>query len=181
MFVGTIESRKNLGIVIKAFINMKAADKGNKFKLILAGRPGFGYEEYETLILESDCKNDIITTGYLVSEDVTKLYKKAAAYVFPTAYEGFGSTQLECMVNHLPLILSDIPTNREVSADYGLYFELGNIEQLQMRMEQIVQGDYDYIEQNELADQICKKYLWSNLIQSYIEAYDVNIENEDRN
>ena len=175
LFVGTIESRKNLGIVIKAFVNMKETDKENKFKLILAGRPGFGYEEYEALIRESDCKNDIITTGYLVSDDVIKLYKEASAYVFPTVYEGFGSTQLECMVNHLPLILSDIPTNREVSADYGLYFDLGNIDHLQMRMEQIVQGDYDYITQNGLADQICKKYLWSNLIQSYIKAYNVDI------
>lgn len=173
LFVGTVESRKNLGVVIKAFINMKAIDKGNKFKLILAGRAGFGYKEYETLIQEADCKSDIITTGYLSSEDVIKLYKDAAAYVFPSVYEGFGSTQLECMVNHLPIILSDIPTNREVSGSYGMYFELGNVGQLQTRMEQIVQGDYDYIAQNELADQKCKKFLWNNLIHSYIEAYKV--------
>lgn len=174
LFVGTIESRKNLGIVIKAFISMKEMDKENEYKLVLAGRPGFGYEEYEALIQKSVCKGDIITTGYLPSEDVIKLYKEAAAYVFPSVYEGFGSTQLECMANHLPIILSDIPTNREVSGNYGIYFELGNTEQLRMRMEQIVHGDYDYITQNELANQKCKQFMWSNLIHSYIEAYKVD-------
>lgn len=94
---------------------------GNGYKLVLAGRKGFGFEEYEKLINESKYKKDIIVTGYLSSNDVIKLYKEASAYIFPSVYEGFGSTQLECMVNHLPLILSKIPTNIEVSKAYGLF------------------------------------------------------------
>lgn len=171
LFVGTVETRKNLGIVINAFINMKATNSNNPFKLVLAGRPGYGYGEYEELIAQSECKEDIITTGYLSTEDILRLYRDAAAYVFPTIYEGFGSTQLECMINHLPLILSDIPTNREVSGKYGLYFKLGDEEQLQQRMEQIVNGEVDYNLMNSLADEICEKYSWDNLISSYINIY----------
>ena len=115
LFVGTIETRKNLKIVIQAFIRMKEENSQNEYKLVLAGRKGFGFEEYEKLINESVYAKDIIVTGYLSSDDVTKLYNEAAAYIFPSVYEGFGSTQLECMVNHLPLILSKIPTNIEVS------------------------------------------------------------------
>ncbi len=124
LFVGTIETRKNLKIVIQSFIDMKKDNPGNGYKLVLAGRKGFGFEEYEKLINESKYKKDIIVTGYLSSNDVIKLYKEASAYIFPSVYEGFGSTQLECMVNHLPLILSKIPTNIEVSKAYGLFFDL---------------------------------------------------------
>ena len=52
LFVGTIETRKNLKIVIQSFIDMKKDNPGNGYKLVLAGRKGFGFEEYEKLINE---------------------------------------------------------------------------------------------------------------------------------
>lgn len=175
LFTGTIETRKNLGIVIKAFIKMKANNPNNSFKLVLAGRPGYGYEELYELITQSEYSEDIITTGYLPKEDILKLYKDAAAYVFPSIYEGFGSTQLECMINHLPIILSDIPTNREVSGNYGLYFKLGDEEQLLQKMEQIVNGEIDYDSMCSLADEVCKKFSWDRLISSYIDVYNKSL------
>ena len=150
---------------------MKANNPNNSFKLVLAGRPGYGYEELYELITQSGYSEDIITTGYLPKEDILKLYKDAAAYVFPSIYEGFGSTQLECMINHLPLILSDIPTNREVSGNYGLYFKLGDEEQLLQRMEQIVNSQIDYDSMCSLADEICEKFSWDSVISSYIDVY----------
>ena len=158
-------------MVIQAFITLKESNVKNDYKLILAGRKGFGFEEYEKLIVESKYKKDIIVTGYLSANDIVKLYNEAAAYIFPSIYEGFGSTQLECMVNHLPLILSDIPTNREVSQEYGLFFELGNRNKLVEKMLDIVNQKYDYEEKNSLADLICKKYLWEELINDYIKIY----------
>lgn len=171
LFVGTIETRKNLKIVIQAFIDMKRENPGNIYKLVLAGRKGFGFEEYEKIINESKYKDDIIVTGYLSSNDVIKLYREAAAYIFPSVYEGFGSTQLECMANHLPLILSKIPTNVEVSEAYGLFFDLENRQGLKKQMEKIVNDEYDYWNKNIIADEICKKYSWENLIDKYIEVY----------
>lgn len=171
LFVGTIETRKNLKIVIQAFIDMKKENPENDYKLVLAGRKGFGFEEYEKLIDKSKYKYDIIVTGYLPSDDVSKLYKEASAYIFPSVYEGFGSTQLECMVNHLPLILSKIPTNVEISKEYGLFFNLEDRQSLKEQMKKIVDGEYDYQGKNIIADNICKKYSWDNLIDSYIEIY----------
>ena len=171
LFVGTIETRKNLKIVIQSFIDMKKDNPGNDYKLVLGGRKGFGFEEYEKLINESKYKEDIIVTGYLSSNDVIKLYKEASAYIFPSVYEGFGSTQLECMVNHLPLILSKIPTNIEVSKTYGLFFDLEDGQGLEKQMKKIVDGEYDYQEKNKVADDICKKYSWESLIDNYIEVY----------
>lgn len=97
--------------------------------------------------------------------------KEASAYIFPSVYEGFGSTQLECMVNHLPLILSKIPTNIEVSKAYGLFFDLEDGQGLEKQMNKIVDGEYDYQEKNKVADDICQRYSWESLIDSYIEVY----------
>lgn len=170
LFVGTVEKRKNLGIVIDAFIRMKES-MPNDYKLVLAGRPGYGVDDYQEMIEASAYRSDIICTGYISSSDVRKLYRQAAAYVFPTVYEGFGSTQLECMMNHLPLILSDIPTNREVSGEYGLFFKLGCVDSLVEQMQKVIFGKIDKEELNRIADEICARFKWENLILDYMEAY----------
>lgn len=171
LFVGTIEKRKNVSMVFNAFQKVKNEFPACDYKLVYAGRPGFGYEELIELVEKSNHKDDVIFTGYTSSADVKRLYQRAAAYVFPTVYEGFGSTQLECMVNHLPLILSDIPTNREVSGEYGLFFKLNDEKQLQKQMERIANNDYDYLKMSAIADKICEKYSWNKLIWDYIRVY----------
>lgn len=172
LFVGTVETRKNLGIVIKAFIELKKSGQDMGYRLVLAGRPGFGFDEYKKIIDESECDDDIITTGYISTNDVKKLYQEAAAYVFPTVYEGFGSTQLECMANQLPLILSDIPTNREVSNGYGLFFKLDNIEELKKRMLDVINNNYDIKNMKKIADKKLDEFSWSNLVEQFISIYN---------
>lgn len=171
LFVGTVEKRKNLAIVIRAFLALKQAGKADGYQLVLAGRPGFGFEEYEALTRDSAFGSDVIFTGYISSRDCAKLYQEAAAYVFPSVYEGFGSTQLECMANHLPLILSRIPTNLEISRDYGLFFDLEDQQSLEAQMLAVMEGRYDTQEKDAVADQICADFTWDHVITSYLEAY----------
>lgn len=171
LFVGTIEKRKNVSMIFNAFQHVKNELPTCDYKLVYAGRPGFGYEELIELVEKSNCKDDVIFTGYTSSDDVKRLYQRAAAYVFPTVYEGFGSTQLECMVNHLPLILSDIPTNREVSGEYGLYFNLNDVSQLIDAMKQIVNNHYDFRTKEQVAKTICGHFNWSYTIKDFWKGY----------
>ena len=169
LFVGTIEKRKNLSIVLQAFsVILK---ENPNVKLVLAGRVGFGFDEYVNLIKKLQISSNVIITGYLEDEDIAKLYSETCAYIFPSVYEGFGSTQLECMFYHTPLILGEIPTNKEVSTEYGLFFDLDNVNSLVFRMREILDNNYDQAEHNKIADQIIEKYMWENVIEDYIEAY----------
>lgn len=131
LFVGTVEKRKNLSIVIKAFFKFKKKyDEEGIYKLVLAGRPGFGFDEYMSIINASSYKDDVIVTGYISDSDCDLLYNKAESYIFPTIYEGFGIPTVECMTCDLPIILSNIPVNHEVAGKYGRYFNLDNIDTL---------------------------------------------------
>lgn len=176
LFVGTVEKRKNLGILIEAFIKFKMEYSDASYKLVLAGRPGIGYDEYKKLIDNSLYSKDIITTGYISGEERDWLYKNAAAYIFPSIYEGFGIPQLECMVDHLPLICSDIPTNREISNDYGLFFDLNDVDSLVKQMKKIVDGEYDYDGREKIADSIVERFKWENIVNEYIDAYRRTID-----
>lgn len=172
LFVGTIEKRKNVGMIIDAFFKLKeVSDEARDYKLVLAGRKGYGYEEFQEKVHISKFSNDVIFTGFVTKEDCNRLYSHAKAYVFPTVYEGFGSTQLECMACHTPLILSDIPTNREVSNEYGLFFDLEDIGSLVGQMKEIVNGNYDHDKRNKIADMTLEAFSWEKLADRYIEQY----------
>lgn len=172
LFVGTIEKRKNVGMIIDAFFKLKEeSDESRDYKLVLAGRRGYGYEEFQEKVHKSNYRDDVIFTGYVSKEDCNRLYSHAKAYVFPTVYEGFGSTQLECMACHTPLILSDIPTNQEVSNEYGLFFDLDDIDSLVGQMKEIVIDNYDHDRRNKIADKIMESFSWQKLADTYIEQY----------
>lgn len=169
LFVSTVEKRKNVGMVIDAFINLKEHTPGARnYKLVIVGRPGYGYEEFVEKVNSSAYKTDVIFSGFTSDADCNRLYNHAKAFVFPTIYEGFGFAQIECMKCHLPIILSDIPTNREISRNYGLFFDLDDISTLVQQMSVIVNGEYDYDRYNALADEYIREFDWDKIAQQYI-------------
>lgn len=170
LFVSTVEKRKNVGLVLDAFIKFKQMYKNAlDYKLVIVGRPGYGYEEFVEKADMSDYKEDIIFAGYTCDADCNRLYNRAKAFVFPTIYEGFGFAQIECMRCHLPIILSDIPTNREISRDYGEFFSLGDINTLVDKMAIFLNGKYDYETKNRIADEYIKDFQWSTIADQYMQ------------
>lgn len=173
LFVSTVEKRKNVGLVIDAFIQLKRTDAAAKdYRLVIAGRPGFGYDAFVAQAEASEYRADIIFAGFTSDADCNRLYNHARAFIFPTMYEGFGFAQIECMSCHLPIILSDIPTNREISREYGLFFDLEEPATLVRQMQRIVQGDYDTARHNALADEYLRDFDWDRVARQYMALLD---------
>ena len=76
------------------------------------------------------------------------------------------------MAHHLPLICSNIPTNREISNDYGLFFDLNDTDSLVKQMKRIVDGEYDYEGRSKIADIIVERFKWDNVVHEFIKAYE---------
>lgn len=169
LFISTVEKRKNVGLVLEAFIQLKKTlEKAKNYKIVIVGRPGYGYDEFVDIANQSGYAEDIIFSGYTSDSDCNRLYNHAKAFVFPTIYEGFGFAQIECMKCHLPIILSDIPTNREISREYGEFFDLDKLETLVQKMELFVNDEYDYQRKNCLADQYIKDFNWNKIAKQYV-------------
>jgi glycosyltransferase involved in cell wall biosynthesis len=110
LYVGNLASNKNLPFLVRAF---SAADP--PVRLVLAGRPGEGFEELKDAIAVSPAAERIEIRQDVSDDDVERLYSRATALVLPSLYEGFGFTPLEAMARDVPVLASDIPAIREVS------------------------------------------------------------------
>lgn len=119
--VGSLEPRKNLLFLIKAFLKFKTSHNTD-FKLVITGRSAWGANEIKKLIENSDVKESIIFTGYVPTEDLVYLYSLATYFVFPSIYEGFGLPVLESMACGTPVIISHTSSLPEVAGDAAIYF-----------------------------------------------------------
>ncbi len=120
--IGRLEKKKNIVTLIRAFELFKSRrGVGDPFELLLAGSPGFGYDEIKKVIALSPFKEQIRELGYVSDEDAGALLRAATACIFPSWYEGFGIPNLDAMLAGTPLITSDIPAHREVVGDAGIF------------------------------------------------------------
>lgn len=126
--ISRLEKKKNIVTLVKAFTRLKEAGGVKDTKLVLVGSYGYGREEIEAAIATSTVKSQIIVTGYLEDADAATLMSRASAYAFPTHYEGFGIPALEAMSAGVPLIASDVPALREVSADAALFVRADDVD-----------------------------------------------------
>jgi glycosyltransferase involved in cell wall biosynthesis len=119
LYAGTVEPRKNLKTLIRAYKDVRSE---YDTALVIAGGLGWLYDDIVSYPEKLGIGRDVIFTDYVDSETLLSLYQYASVFVYPSLYEGFGMPPLEAMACGLPVILSDIPTLREVSGDAAIYF-----------------------------------------------------------
>jgi glycosyltransferase involved in cell wall biosynthesis len=75
------------------------------------------------------------------------------AFILPSTFEGFGLTTLEAMASRLPVFLSDIPVNREVSGGHAVFFDLNRPADAAEKLKEFASGRMDLTETVERAYQ----------------------------
>ncbi len=110
LFVGRLEYKKNLSRLVRAFAGLGHRD----WKLVLAGKGGYGVSDIMDAARNTDARDRIIFTDYISEEEKACLLRNAGMFVFPSLYEGFGLPVLEAFSAGVPVLVSDIPVLREV-------------------------------------------------------------------
>lgn len=139
LYVGAIQPRKNLPVLIEAFGKVK--EKNKRLKLLIAGSEAWKSESTLKKISNSRFKEDIIITGTLSFEDIAVLYKNALIFIFPSLYEGFGIPVLEAMASGIPVISADNSSLREVGGDAALYFKSEDSAELADVIESVIEDE----------------------------------------
>jgi len=120
LFIGRLEKRKNVEGIIEAFEILK--EKYNiPHKLVLAGSPGYGYENIKHKAESMNHKDKIIFPGFIKEEEKFEIIKNADIFLFPTFYEGFGLPILEAQSLGVPVVTSNVSSLPEVGGDSVAY------------------------------------------------------------
>lgn len=127
LYVGTLQPRKNLPALIRAFASVK--DRLPDTALVIVGnRSGYHYDtNIDATIEEAGVQERVIFPGFISQEDLPVVMRMASVFVFPSLYEGFGLPVLEAMSQRVPVLASDIPPLREVGADGALFVDTGDL------------------------------------------------------
>lgn len=119
LFVGTIEPRKNIQGLIKAF-NLLKKEHNIAHKLIIAGMKGWMYEDIFKEYENSEFKNEIMFKGYVNDTELAQLYKNASVFVYPSFYEGFGFPIVEAFSHGAPVVTSKTSSCGEIAGNGAL-------------------------------------------------------------
>jgi glycosyltransferase involved in cell wall biosynthesis len=118
LFVGTLQARKNVGALIRAFERL--AQQMPDVQLVLAGGISGNSEAIVREVEQSPVAGRIRLTGRVAYEDLPALYAGARVLVLPSKHEGFGLTMIEAMACGTPVVANNASCLPEVAGDAAL-------------------------------------------------------------
>jgi glycosyltransferase involved in cell wall biosynthesis len=170
LFLGTLEERKNLVTLVRAFDVVRERDRISH-RLVLVGQPGFGWSQIKAAIAGSRYCQDIEVCGYLEREAVEELLQTADLFIYPSVYEGFGLPVLEAMACGTPVVCSRAASLPEVAGDAAEYFEPTSVEDLAAAMEGVLSSTERQAELRRKGLERAKLFSWEECARRTLEVY----------
>lgn len=169
LYVGAVENRKGVSVLIQAYKTILTQYRG--VKLLLAGRVVPAYREELSRLVSDLPDGSVKVMGFV--DDTTRdvLLANAKFLVLPSFAEGFGIPVLEAMQYGTPVIASNVTSLPEVGGLAAEYFEVGNVEQLAEKMEWLLQDEGKCESMGIVGLERCKEFSWKKMAQETEELY----------
>jgi glycosyltransferase involved in cell wall biosynthesis len=168
--VGTVEPRKNLSLLLKAYSRLPAGFK-KEIKLVLVGKKGWINQTFFEEIKELGIAGDITFTGFVPTEELPYIYNLADLFVYPSFYEGFGLPVLEAMACGTPVIVSNRSSLPEVVGDAGRLIDPEDYYELQTAIQQIYRDQSSREQMKNKGIEQAKKFSWEKCARETLLAY----------
>jgi glycosyltransferase involved in cell wall biosynthesis len=140
LFVGTIEPRKNLLVLLEAFRIFKERTREDA-QLVIVGGDGWKSEAFFAALEQHPFKADILRPGFVTAADLPALYSAAVAFVYPSKYEGFGLPVLEAASCGTAVITADNSSLPEAAGPGALLFSSSDSTALADRMHELFRDE----------------------------------------
>jgi glycosyltransferase involved in cell wall biosynthesis len=138
--VGTLEPRKNLPMLLRAFERLvaRAGTPSANLDLVTVGGRGWRDRELRADLQRSLATGRVHAVGYVPEEDLIALYGGAEVLAYPSHFEGFGLPSLEAMACGTPVVASDVSALREVGGGAAVLVPVGDADALAARIAELV-------------------------------------------
>lgn len=169
LFVGTLEPRKNLVRLIRAY--RQAVTHGRfEHSLVLAGPLGW-HPEPLLREIRSPGAGRVILTGKATATELDGLYRAADLFVYPSLYEGFGLPVLEAMARGVPSIVSTASSLPEVAGEAAFGVDPTSVPGLASAIERLLTdtGEAERLAKAGLAR--AEEFSWDRTADETLDVY----------
>ena len=175
LFVGTIQPRKNLEVLVDAF--SKFSQTNIDFKLVIVGKKGWLFDSIFEKVRVMKLEDKIIFTGHVIDEELIWYYKNAFCLTLPSLYEGFGIPVLEAMSYDCPTIISMTSSLPEIGGDASLYFDPKNSDDLLEKLQSLQANKKLRKELITKGRQRIKEFSWEKCGKETLDVIIVSVRN----
>lgn len=170
LFVGTRRGYKNFGCVLQALQQLRKRPATAGLRLVCAGGGPPTPPELAALA-ELDLTNAVQFVSTVPDGVLAGLYRGAAAFVFPSHYEGFGIPILEAFGQRCPVVLSRASCFPEIAQDAALYFNPHQPEELTEQLGQLLRDTSLRRHLTEMGTLRLRDFTWANTAAATRQVY----------
>ena len=170
LYVGTLEPRKNIPRLIRAFA-YGVTSKGLPHHLVIAGRKGWMYGEIFREVRSLNLEKKVHFPGFVQPSQLGVLYSMARSLAYPSLYEGFGLPCLEAMSCGTPVVTSDRSSLPELIQDCGLIVDPDSVDSIAGALNKICSDDECYGDLSVRGIQRARHFSWLTTAKKTVEVY----------
>ena len=169
LFVGTIEPRKNVRLLLDAYAALSPSTR-DAFDLVLAGPPG--WSQSETLARLRNPTPGVRYLGYVAEGDLPGLFAGATAFVYPSLYEGFGFPVAQAMAAGTPVITSDLSALPEIAGGAAWLIDPQSQAALRNAIEEALTSPSRRTEAIEKGRANARRFTWSECARQSLHFFE---------
>jgi len=178
LFLGTIEPRKNIINLIKAFAKLQTCEPAN-LKLVIGGAKGWFYEDVFARVEELGLRDEVLFPGYIPASELPLWYNAAELFVYPSLYEGFGLPPLEAMACGTPVVATNTSSLPEVVGKAGMLVDPLAVEELAEAMRRVLNDETLWQEMRGQGLRRAQGFSWTKTAQETVQVYQRAMEDPD--
>lgn len=168
LFVGTLEPRKNLHRLLRAWQSL-GHDVRGKTKLCVVGATGWMVDE---LVRDLAAEDSVRFVGHVDDSELALLLTNARALLYPSLYEGFGLPVVEAMRLGVPVLTANVGATREIAEDAAVLVDPTNVDDIRAGLTRLLM-EPDLIERLSLAGPVrAGSFSWEHTARTTVETLE---------
>jgi glycosyltransferase involved in cell wall biosynthesis len=168
LFLGTLEPRKNLPVLLRAYARLPAADR---IHLILAGGKGWMFDEIFRAVETHGLADRVHFPGYVPAEELPLWYNAAEALVYPSVFEGFGLPVVEALACGTPVLVSDVSSLPEAAGDTGYRLPPDDVDAWTAALAHVIRDPAWRAEAGQRGRAHAARFTWANTAALTVASY----------
>lgn len=176
LYAGTIRPQKNIPRLVEAFalVRGKLQDdaKWKGLRLIIIGDEISKYPAVRQAVIQSRVEPYVRFLGFVPADTLLMFYESAAAFVFPSVYEGFGLPPLEAMAAGTPVVCSNAASLPEAVGDAAEYVSPDNVFDIARGILAVLQNEERRKDLVRRGAERCRQFRWDDTAARVLGIYE---------